>query len=212
MLFAAASLLVLSAAPQPQDGAASEPRTFQPLDVFELEWAADPQVSPDGSRVVYVRSRFAVMTDATRTDLWLLALDETPIGHRPLVTGPANVSSPRWSPSGDRLLYVSSEDAGAQIFCRWMESGATAALTHVTESPGSLAWSPDGSKIAFTMFVPKKVKPFAEMPPKPEGATWAEAPRVVERLRATAEAFGVVRFHLGLEVFAEAGRVHNLAS
>jgi acylaminoacyl-peptidase len=170
-----------------------QPAHFAPLDVFALEWATDPQVSPDGARVVYVRNGFDVMTDATRSDLWLLELDRTPVRHRPLVAGPESVSSPRWSPDGDRLLYVASEgDGGAQVFCRWMDDGATAALTHVSESPGAIAWSPDGGRIAFTMFVPSEPEPLAQMPAKPEGAEWAEAPRVVERLRWRADGQGIL--------------------
>lgn len=98
-------LLAAAAAPVPARGQEDAPLpVFAPLDVFALEWASDPQVSPDGSRVVYVRNGFDVMTDATRTDLWLVELDRAPVRHRPLVAGPESVSSPRWSPSGDRLL------------------------------------------------------------------------------------------------------------
>jgi acylaminoacyl-peptidase len=169
---------------------AGELPSFQPLDVFELEWADDPQVSPDGKRVVYVRAGFDILTDRTRTSLWLADVEGGP--GRPLVTGPANVSSPRWSPGGDRLLYVSSEPGGkAQIFCRWMYTGATAALSHVTEAPGGLAWSPDGTRIAFTLFVPSKPEPMVEPPQKPEGATWADPPRVIERLRWRADGEGI---------------------
>ena len=114
---------------------------FQPLDVFGVEVAADPQISPDGRQVVYVRSGSDIMTDRGTAELWSMNADGS--NHRPLTTGSAGQASPRWSPEGDRLLYVSSEDGGAEIWVRWMDTGQTAKLTNLTESPGSLVWSPD---------------------------------------------------------------------
>ena len=155
--------------------------TFGYLDVFDLEVAADPQISPDGSRVVYVRRGSDIMTDRARTSLWILNHDGT--GHRPLTDGTGNVSQPRWSPDGTRLLYVSSEDGSAQLWIRWMDTGQTAELTNLTESPGGLSWSPDGRWIAMT---------FAPMPPRPEGAQWAEPPRVISKLRYRADGAGYI--------------------
>ena len=54
---------------------AQDPGVFQPMDVFGLEWATDPQVSPGGATVVYVRNFFDVMTDRRRTNLWIVAAD-----------------------------------------------------------------------------------------------------------------------------------------
>ena len=153
---------------------------FQAMDVFHLEWAGDPRISPDGSRVVYVRSGFDVMEDGRRSDLWLVDADGT--RHRPLTTGEGGEGSPRWSPSGDRLLYVSSKEDGAELWVRWMDSGQTAKLTDLRESPGGIAWSPDGRWIAFTMFVPEDDASFAEMPRKPDGADWGPAIRVVDEV------------------------------
>ena len=170
--------LVAIAAPtvasgQVNDAAATSDR-FQYLDVFDLEVAADPQISPDGSRIVYVRRGFDIMTDGGRTALWALGSDGS--DHRALTDGNSSVSSPRWSPDGNRLLYVSSEGGSSQIFVRWMDSGQVAELTNVTESPGGITWSPDGESIAMTMFVSEPPPTFARMPARPEGAEWNEAP------------------------------------
>ncbi|HZD05385.1 MAG TPA: S9 family peptidase, partial [Longimicrobiales bacterium] len=51
---------------------------------------------------------------------------------------------------------------------------------NIAESPGGVTWSPDGRWIAFTMFVPDSPSTFATMPPKPEGAEWAEPVRVID--------------------------------
>ena len=60
---------------------AADPARFQYLDVFELEVAADPQIAPDGSRVVYVRQGFDIMTDGGRSALWVVGADGSNLGY-----------------------------------------------------------------------------------------------------------------------------------
>jgi acylaminoacyl-peptidase len=100
-------------------------------------------------------------------------------GHRPITNPETNASQPRWSPSGDRVAYVASTDDGAEIYVRWMDTGQTARLTQLAQSPSGLSWAPDGERMAFTKFVPADTKPFAEMPSPPKGADWAERPDVI---------------------------------
>ncbi len=170
---------------------ASSAKPFEARDVFELEWADDPAVSPDGRWAVFARKSFDVMSDAPRSSLWIveLATGET----RPLLAEEGlRAGSPRWSPSGDRLLYLAAGERGARLTCRWMESGASAVLAHTEETPGGIAWSPDGHWIAFHMFVPAKPAPLAELPEPPEGAEWAEPPRVIERVIWRADGEGIL--------------------
>jgi acylaminoacyl-peptidase len=162
---------------------------FQPADVFQLEFAGDPQISPDGSRIVYVRTSNDIMSDRARREIWILNYDGS--DHRPLITGSANYAAPRWSPDGSKLLYVSSdENRRAQLFLRWMDTGETAKLTNLQRSPGGISWSPDGSQIAFSMFQPEAPQPFAKLPAKPEGAQWAPPARSYERLVYRADGQG----------------------
>ena len=164
----------------------------QPLrnvDIFELEYATDPQISPDGALVAYVRRSNDIMTDRARSNIWIAAADGS--DHRPLLSGKANFSSPRWSPAGDRLAYVSAIEGGKpQLFVRWMDTGQTALITNLTESPGSIAWAPDGRSIAFSMFVEKKPEPLASPPAKPDGADWAPAAIVIEEVVYRADGGG----------------------
>lgn len=161
---------------------------FKPQDVFQLEYASDPQISPDGKRIVYVRNFFDIMTDRRRSNLWIINYDGT--DHRPLTTGNANDSWPRWSPDGTRLVYVSSNDGTTQLYARWMDTGQTAKLTNLTHSPRGIVWSPDGRWIAFSMLVPQVPPAFTKLPPKPEGAEWAPAPVVIEKLKYRADGSG----------------------
>lgn len=130
----------------------AEEKLITKMDVFELEVPVDPQISPDGSQIVYVRRSMDIMTDRAVSNIWIVDLNGE--NHRPLLSGNRNYSSPRWSPSGDRLAYIANvEGRGSQIHVRWMDSSQTAVLTNVRQGPSSLTWSPNGEYIAFSMFV-----------------------------------------------------------
>jgi dipeptidyl aminopeptidase/acylaminoacyl peptidase len=171
--------------------AADAPPVLQPMDVFGLEYASDPQIAPDGSRVVYVRSFMDVMKDRRRSNLWVVDADGA--RHRPLTSGNRSDVSPRWSPSGDRLAWVSSDGDTPQVHVRYTDTGESAVLSRLAEAPRGLRWSPDGRQIAFFMHVPDPVKPFVEPPARPEGAEWAQPPKVVTRLVYRADGEGYLR-------------------
>lgn len=160
---------------------ADEHNHFLNIDVFELEIALDPQISPDGSQVVYVRGANDIMTDRMRVNLWIVDADGE--NHRPLISGTDSYSSPRWSPDGTRIAYISSaEGRGPELYVRWMDTGQTALLSNLQSSPSNLAWSPDGSQIAFSMLVKSNKEPLASAPEKPQGAEWAPGVTVIEEL------------------------------
>ena len=181
-------LLVVAAAAPSRAGAAPNPHLFDLMDVFELEWASDPQISPDGSQVVYVRNSMDVMKDRKRAELWIV--DTQGRSHRRLTIGDGRESSPRWSADGRRLAYVSNQGGSSQIHLRWMDSGQTAKLSQLTRSPRGLAFSPDGTRLAFSMLVPAEPPRLATLPAKPKGAEWAKAPRYIVRVRNRADGVG----------------------
>ena len=160
---------------------------FEPMDVFQLEWASDPQISPDGARVVYVRKSMDIMEDRQRSEIWILNADGT--NHRRLSEG----SSPRWSPEGDKLAYIHD----SQVQLRWMDTGESATLSQLVESPRNIVWSPDGNHLAFSMLVPQPAPTLAKLPPKPAGAKWAEPPMFIDRVRNRADGVGYLKhgFH-----------------
>src|SRR6187401_1406050 len=166
-----------------------ESRRLHSIDVFQLEYADDVQISPDGSRIVYVRVSHDIMTDQARRNLWVV--DSSGANNRPLRSEARNFSSPRWSPDGTRLAYVSAAEGSPQLYVRWMDSGQTALLTNLVQAPGAIAWSPDGKSIAFTQMVPSKKPPLATPPEAPEGATWAPPVKVIDSVvyRADGEGF-----------------------
>ncbi len=151
-----------------------------PMDLFNLQYAADPQISPDGTRIVYERHFADVFADHWRSNLWIVNVDGS--DNRPLTTGNFSDTAPRWSPDGRRLAFISDRDGKPQLYVRWMDTGQTARLTDLPFPPADPAWSPDGRLIAFTEFVPGKPPALAELPHPPAGASWAEGPQIIDRL------------------------------
>src|SRR5258708_8671851 len=76
---------------------------FKPLDVFDLQWAADPQVSPDGRSIAYVRMAYDIKSDRAHGSVWLVGVDGK--NERPLASAPAS-GSPRCSPDRTRIASI----------------------------------------------------------------------------------------------------------
>ncbi|MDZ7668276.1 MAG: S9 family peptidase [Gammaproteobacteria bacterium] len=168
---------------------ADEADHFGPLDVFDLEWADDPQVAPDGGTVAYVRRGYDIMKDQVRSRIWLVDTDGG--AHRPLADAAGH--TPRWSPDGKRIAFLAATDEGVEVHMHWLADNRTARLTQLPENPQNLTWSPDGRQLAFAMFVEQPAKPMVEMPKAPEGADWAPAATVIEQVNYRADAAGYLR-------------------
>lgn len=182
-LFAAAMLPVTAMPAFAADDAASAAtaRAFTGGDLFKVQGAADPQVSPDGSQIAYVRMAPDVMTDKTVPSIWLV--DVASGREQPFATGKGAHFSPRWSPDGKRIAYVSSDGEGApEIHVRWVAGGADARITNLPTSPHGIVWSPDGRQIAYVMNVPGQGTSLGKPPAKPEGAKWADPLQVIDRV------------------------------
>jgi dipeptidyl aminopeptidase/acylaminoacyl peptidase len=178
LTFALALCLTAPLHAQPADGPS---RTLQGRDLFSLEVATDPQISADGSVIAYVRRSGDIMTDRARPSIWLV--DTRSGAHSPLIAGPGSHTSPRWSPDGKRLAYVSTAEGGApQLFVRWMATGQTARVTGLPTSPSQIVWSPDGTRLAYTMLVPAEAPALGKPLKKPEGAEWAKPLEVYDRV------------------------------
>jgi len=163
---------------------------FQRIDVFELEWVSDPQISPDGDQVVYVRNSMDVMKDSRTGRLWLVDVDGN--GNVPLTGRDIGESNPAWSPDGTRIAFTSTTDNGAELFVYWLAEGRVARLTQLDRSPRDLRWSPDSNYIAFSKLVPEEPVVLVTAPAKPEGAEWAEPPRVTTRLKYERDGSGYI--------------------
>jgi acylaminoacyl-peptidase len=167
------------------------PARLELLDEFNLQFATDPQISPDGKRIVYVRQFSDIMGDQRHSNLWIINADGS--DHRALTTGNFNDTAPRWSNDGTQIAYISNRDGPAQIYRRWMDSGQTARVTNLTNAPSGIAWSPDGKWLSFAAHVPGTPAQIEGLPKAPEGAKWAEPAKVIDKLVYRFNALGYLK-------------------
>src|SRR5438874_13762968 len=132
---------------------AAEKRTITEKDLFDFVWIGDPQVSPDGNRVAFVRVTVNDKKEAYDTSIWSIAVAGGEEPHR-LTTGNHD-TAPRWSPDGKYLAFLrSAEKDGkaepAQLFMLPLTGGDAFGFTALPKGTSAAVWSPDGKQIAFT--------------------------------------------------------------
>jgi dipeptidyl aminopeptidase/acylaminoacyl peptidase len=122
-------------------------------DLFKFTWIADPQISPDGSTVAFVRVTVNEKDNKYETALFAVptAGSEQP---RRLTSGTRD-TAPRWAPDGKQIAFVRAVEKDgkaqpAQIFLLHMDGGEARPLTDIATGAGNPVWSPDGKTIAFT--------------------------------------------------------------
>lgn len=158
--------------------------------LWDWRTVADPVIGPDGRQVVYTLGWNDRMNDAMHTNLWIVSAgggDE-----RPLTQGSYKDTSPRWSPDGKRLAYLSNRSGRVQVWVRWMDTGQEAMITDLQQAPANIAWSPDGKWIAYSARVPARPEWQVPAPERPAGAKWADPPIVVTRLRWRSDGSGLI--------------------
>ena len=125
---------------------------MRPRDVYALAGAADPRISPDGTRVAY--HVWSIDEDANdyRGAIWVAPLDGSAEPRR-FTSGERRDAMPRWSPDGRWLAFVSTRGDGpktpANLYVIPAEGGEARRLTDRKESVEAIAWSPDSTRIAF---------------------------------------------------------------
>ena len=147
---------------------------LEPIDVFDLEYVSNPQISSQGDKILYQRNFKDIMTDSNLSNIWIVNLDGS--DNRPVTTGNSNDFSPRWSNSGKMFTYKSDLDGNTQLYLHNLENNTTQKLTNLQSSVGKVEWSDDDKYLLFTSFVENTKNELIKMPPKPEGAEWNKPP------------------------------------
>ena len=147
---------------------------FTPLDVFDLEYVSNTEISPDGNKILYQRNFNDIMTDESFSNIWLINFDGSE--NRPITTGNFKDTSPKWSNKGDKFVFKSNREGKSQIFLFDLTNNSIQKLTNFQYSISSIKWSPDDSYILFSSFIDDKRDKLIKMPEKPKGAKWNDPP------------------------------------
>ncbi len=166
---------------------AEDRRPVRETDLLDFVWIADPQISPDGSAVAFVRVVVNRAEDTYESSIWVVP---TAGGDpRPLTTGRRD-TSPRWSPDGTRLGFLRPAEQGGrtaapQVHVLALDGGEARAVTSLPDGVTTFAWSPDSTRLA----VGSNVRVGGATRSEPDRPRPSEA-RVITRARFRADGGG----------------------
>ena len=122
-------------------------RLFTPDDHYLLKNVSDPQISPDGTQVAFVMSWPDRESDETHVAIYMSPADGSAPARR--FTHGKKDHSPRWSPDGRSLAFVSDRGEKSQLFVAPMDGGEARQVTHAKWGISQPCWSPDGTRVAY---------------------------------------------------------------
>ncbi len=160
-------LITINTYPQSSD-------ILKPIDVFDLEYVSNTEISPDGNKILYQRNFNDIMTDESFSNIWLINFDGSE--NRPISTGNFKDNSPKWSNKGDKFVFKSNREGKQQIYLFNIANNSIQKLTNFQHSISSIKWSPDDSYLLFSSFIDDKRDKLIKMPEKPKGAKWNDPP------------------------------------
>jgi dipeptidyl aminopeptidase/acylaminoacyl peptidase len=128
-------------------------RNITEKDLWDFVWIGDPQISPDGARVAFVRVTVNEKREGYNTGIWVVPMDGSAEPHQ--LTKGDHDAQPRWSPDGKFLAFVRANEKDGkpeppQLSILPMNGGDSFTFTDLPKGAGDPHWSPDGKTIAFT--------------------------------------------------------------
>src|SRR5262245_14754408 len=157
-------------------------RPLEPSDIFELKTVGDPRISPDGAWVAYTVSSLDKKEDASDTDIYMASTEPGRAGAPPvrLTSSKKPETSPRWSPDGRYLAFLSGRDGKkTQVYLLDRRGGDAQQLTDYKTGASAIAWSPDSTKLALLVSDPDPDDPNPDADAKDK----KPKPHVITRLQ-----------------------------
>jgi dipeptidyl aminopeptidase/acylaminoacyl peptidase len=193
MPIAPLAVCLLAAGPLLAD---AKPKLLDKETFYQMESIASPQISPDGSQIVFSRGFVDAKKDQNASSLWIV--DAKGERLRQLTEGTYRDSAPAFSPDGKRIAFLSNRSGSSQLHVMWLDTREMAQLTRFEYEPSAPVWSPDGTRIAFTVRIPDEspLLPI-KLPKAPKGAELAKSAVLVDRTTWGADGVGpVARGHV----------------
>jgi len=169
-------------------------RPLEIADLFELRSVGAPSISPDGAWVAYTVSHLDIVADRRDVDIYMSSVTDPSVEAIRLTSTEGAESSPRWSPDGRYLAFLSSRDGGgSQVWLLDRRGGEANRLTDYDGSVSAFAWSPDASQLALIA---------SEAEPESSDDSDVQKPIVITRLQFKRDGQGyLTNRHRHLHVF-----------
>src|SRR5947209_3382038 len=160
-------------------------------DLLGFRLVTEVQLSPDGRWIAFVVKESDAGRDEDRSNLWLVG--SAGGSQRQLTFDSSLTRSPRWSPDGSRIAFLSSRSGSSQLYELRIDGGEARQITRRKGGAGIPSWSPDGKRLAFSASTPTEHAPDGDTP------QWTHRPRVVDRSHYKSDGVGFLlhdRMHL----------------
>jgi dipeptidyl aminopeptidase/acylaminoacyl peptidase len=144
MLFALLSFLIVASS-------AAQKKAFTLADLYKVKNVESPQFSPDGKRIAFVIGESFLEKGKSDADICVMNADGSDV--RRLTSDPATDNTPRWSPDGKSLFFVSNRKEGSQVWILPMDGGEPKRLTSFSMETDNPMWLADGKHIGFSSMV-----------------------------------------------------------
>lgn len=123
----------------------AEQRGLKPADYLKFQFVNDPQISPDGERIAIVRSKISDDQRSRHSTIWMVDTDN-PENAYPFTSGESD-RSPRWSPDGEYIAFLSDRGDGTKIYKISSHGGEAHPMMETEHDITSFEWSPEGDQL-----------------------------------------------------------------